>query len=97
MALIFPNSIVADANLVPRGYYQLTTLSSAVSIPGPGRICWLIPETQAIRFRDDGTDPTTTVGFLIPVGVCFKYNGDPKALRIIEAAASASVNILSYD
>jgi len=92
-----PNQIVADANLVPKGYNQLTTLSAAVSVPGSGRICWLIPETQAVRIRDDGTDPTTTVGFLIPAGVCFKYNGDVTKLKVIEAAASATLNVLSYE
>jgi hypothetical protein len=92
-----PTEIVADANLVPKGYFQMTTLSAALNVPGSGRIKWIVPETQAVRIRDDGVDPTTTVGFLIPVGVCFKYNGDPNALKVIEAVAGAVLNVLTYE
>jgi len=95
--LVQPNSIITDGNLTLRGYHQLTSLASAVDVPGSGRILFLIPETQAVRIRDDGTDPTATIGFLIPVGMCFKYNGDPSALRVIETAVSATLNILAYN
>jgi len=97
MSLEKANSIVTDGNLTPKGYYQLTTLSSAVSVPGSGRICWLLAETQPVRIRDDGTPPTNTVGFLLPVNVCFKYTGDPRELLVIEAVAGAVLNVLSYD
>jgi hypothetical protein len=87
----------APANLKPAGYAQLTSLAAAVDCPVPGRIVDLMPETQGVRIRHDGTDPTTTVGFLIPAGTCYRYEGDPSKLRIIEAAASATLNVLGYD
>lgn len=86
----------ADANLRPAGYAQVVGVASAISPPVPGRILKLMPESQGIRIRDDGTDPTTTVGFLIPAGACYEYRGDATKLRIIEAAASATLNVLGY-
>ena len=96
MSSIPPDTITAEANLTPTGYQQVTTLSSAIDCPVPGRVIYLVAETQGIRIRDDGTDPTTSVGFLIPAGTCFKYVGDASKLRIIEAAASATLNVLGY-
>ena len=87
----------ADANMKPVGYAQVVGIAAAIDPPVGGRILKLSPETQGIRIRDDGTDPTTTVGFLIPAGTCYEYRGDVTRLRIIEAAASSTLNVLGYD
>lgn len=96
-AVEFGGTPQADANLKPMGYAQVVGIATAIDPPVPGRILKLMPETQGIRIRDDGTDPTTTVGFLIPAGTCYEYRGDPSKLRIIEAAASSTLNVLGYD
>jgi hypothetical protein len=49
-----------------------------------------------IRFRDDGTAPSATVGMHIPVGlVPFLYQGDLHKLQVIgdTVAGNAEVNI----
>ena len=97
MEPLFGETPRADANLKPTKYAQVIGVPSAISPPVPGRILMLLAETQAIRIRDDGTDPTTAVGFLIPAGVAYEYKGDTRNLRIIEAAASATLNVLGYD
>ena len=94
--MLEPRQLVQDGNLIPTGYAQVTSLASAIDCPVPGRIVYLVAESQGIRIRDDGTDPTTTIGFLIPAGSCFRYVGDTSKLRIIEAAASATLNVLGY-
>lgn len=94
---IFGETPRAEANLKPMGYAQIVGIPSAISPPVPGRILLLTPENQGIRIRDDGIDPTNVVGFLIPAGACYEYKGDATKLRIIEAAASATLNILGYD
>lgn len=94
---IFGQHPRAEANLKPAGYSQVVGIASAISPPTPGRILKLMPENQGVRIRDDGTDPTTTVGFLIPAGTCYEYRGDATKLRIIEAAASATLNVLGYN
>lgn len=82
----------------PRGYQQITSLSSATSltIPTGGQIALIQAETQSIRMRDDGTDPDATVGFLISAGDVLEYDGDLRDVRLIETAASAKANILYY-
>lgn len=87
----------------PAGYCQLTSLSAAVlistcsgGIPARATIAQICVETQAIRYRDDGTAPTASVGMPTAAGSCFQYAGDLTALRIIEQTASAKVDILFY-
>lgn len=90
------------------GYQQITSLSSStgLTIPlrGPdGSTCkpnavLLQPQTQTVRFRDDGTAPSASVGMLLPTGtVPFYYDGDLNAIRFIETAASAALNVLYYE
>lgn len=86
-----------DTNLTPVGYAQVVGIAAAIDPPVGGRILMLNPETQGIRIRDDGTDPTNSVGLLIPAGSCYKYVGDVRELRIIEAAGSSTLNVLGYD
>ncbi len=44
----------------PKGYQQITDLSSAVSLTVPNGANYAIieAETQSVRWRDDGTAPT---------------------------------------
>lgn len=80
------------------GYQQITSLSAstALTVPANARYCVVIPETQAIRFRDDGTAPTATVGMPLTVSQPFVYTGDLSAIRFIEQTASAKLNVSYY-
>lgn len=83
----------------PAGYVQMTSLSSAVglsSVPTDTKIALIQPETQSIRWRDDGTNPTTTVGMILAAGDTLIYNGNLQALKFIEVSASAKLNITYY-
>ena len=94
---VSPSVVVADANMVPKGYHRMVTITSARNVPGAGRILWLTAETQGVRIRDDGSDPTGTEGFLLTPGLCFKYIGNTSALRVIEDASGAILHVLAYD
>jgi hypothetical protein len=87
-----------DGRLSPAGYVQITDLSSATSLTVPeGNLLTLIQaEGEGIRYRDDGTDPTSSVGMLIDAGQTLVYNGDPKKLRLIAATLGAIANISYY-
>lgn len=88
---------VSDATLVPDGYRQITSLSSAVGIGGGnGRVALVQALNQNVRWRDDGVDPTSTVGVRLHAGETFWYFGDLRSLRIIEETASAQVNVSTY-
>lgn len=80
------------------GYQQITSLSAAASltIPTGATMALIIPETQAVRWRDDGTNPTASVGMPVAVGESLNYDGDLSRIRFIEQTASAKLNISYY-
>lgn len=82
------------------GYQQLTidaTTSQALTIPAGTTLILISPETQAARYRDDGTNPTAALGYPIPVGAELRYTGQNKAaIKIIGQVASTIVNAMYY-
>lgn len=83
---------------LPLGYQQITSLSSAtaLTVPAGAKRALIRPEAQAVRWRDDGTAPTASVGMGIAVDETLPYTGDLKALRFIEVTASAKLNVSYY-
>lgn len=88
----------------PLGYCQLTSLASSTQlsacpggIPAGAHVADIIVESQAVRYRDDGTAPTSTVGMPLAISTdkVFTLN-DLSALRFIEQAASAKLSISFY-
>lgn len=89
--------LVTDAICTPQGYHQITDLSSAVGINAKnGRWALIQAWGQNVRWLDTGDDPTATVGMILPVGVLYPYHGDIRAIRFIETAASAELNVSVY-
>jgi hypothetical protein len=88
------------------GYQQLGTLSSATGLTVPARtpdgmsakanFALIVAETQNVRWRDDGVDPTASVGMLLVAGIPFQYDGDLAKIKFIETTASAKLNISYY-
>lgn len=89
---------VVDANLKPLGYQQVTSLSSAagLTVPNGTILALIIPESQSVRWRDDGTNPTASVGMLLAAGATLSYTGDMLSIKFIEVTASAKLNISYY-
>lgn len=84
----------------PLGYQQLTvdaTTAQPLTVPAGTALVLISPETQAIRYRDDGTNPTAAVGYPVPVGAELRYSGSSvSAIKIIGQVASAVVNVMYY-
>jgi hypothetical protein len=88
------------------GYQQITSLSASTALTVPIRdvnglscqpaIAIITPETQAVRWRDDGVAPTASVGMPLAVGVTLQYDGDITKIRFIEQTGSAKLNITYY-
>lgn len=88
------------------GYQQITDLSSAVGLTVPTTdkngskqqptFALIVAETQAVRWRDDGTSPTASVGMPLAVGVPLQYDGDLTNIKFIQQTASAKLNISYY-
>jgi hypothetical protein len=80
------------------GYQQITSLSAAASltVPTGATMALITPETEGVRWRDDGTDPTSSVGMPIAAGAYFNYDGDLNRIRFIQQTATAKLNVSYY-
>lgn len=80
------------------GYQQITSLSSAqaLTVPSGATMALIAPETKDVRWRDDGVNPTASVGMPLVVGTTLNYDGDLNRIRFIETEASATINISYY-
>lgn len=79
-------------------YEQITDLSASIGLAPPdgARYAVLVAETQAVRYREDGTDPAAGVGMPIAVGVPTAYHGNLSKVKFIQQAASAKLNVHYY-
>jgi len=91
---------VADAPLEPKGYQQLTVSTTAVglTVPDGARYALMkLNDANLFRWRDDGTDPTSTVGMPLPdQGDEFFYTGKLKRFRAIRSGGTDAVLNLAY-
>jgi hypothetical protein len=80
------------------GYQQITSLNSAAGLTPPqgATLALIVPETQNVRWRDDGTNPTASVGMPVFVGASLSYDGDFNKIKFIEETASAKLNVSYY-
>ena len=80
------------------GYQQITSLSAAtaLTVPAGATRAIIVAESQGVRWRDDDTAPTASVGMVLPVLVTLSYDGDLNRIRFIQQAASATLNVSYY-
>jgi hypothetical protein len=80
------------------GYQQITTLTAAVglTVPSGTTMVEVQPETQSIRWRDDGTNPTASVGMVLAAGASHVFYGSFESLKFIETTATAKLNVTYY-
>jgi hypothetical protein len=85
--------------LESNGYQQLTSLGSATgfsSVPAESKLAMIQAESQNVRYRDDGVNPTATVGMLLAAGDMLVYSGKLADIKFIEVSASAKINVIFY-
>ena len=90
-----------DRRLDHAVYQQITVSSTAIGLTLPGnfavRMAVLVVEGGAIRYRDDGTDPTSAVGIpadpKMTIIVCGVQVGSFRAIR---QSADAVLNAVIY-
>jgi hypothetical protein len=88
------------------GYQQITTLTASTALTVPTLtpdglnakpvLALIIAEGAPVRWRDDGTAPSATVGMPIAVGVPFQYDGDLTKIRFIQQSSNGILNISYY-
>jgi hypothetical protein len=88
------------------GYQQISSLSAASGLTTPqitpnglaekAIFALIVAEGAPVRWRDDGTAPTASVGMPLAIGVPLQYDGDLNKIQFIEQSASAKINISYY-
>jgi hypothetical protein len=97
---------------IPLGYCQITSLGSAVAlvsascstgaVPAGATILEICVETAEVRYRDDSTAPTTSLGMPVAplsstVPFCFQYAATPLSqLQFIAVSGSPVVDVAFY-
>lgn len=99
-------SINLKAVTVCFGYQQITDLSSSTKLTVPQTtpnganmkpvFAIITPETQNVRWRDDKTAPTASIGMPLAVGVSLQYDGNIQDIQFIEEVVGAKLNISYY-
>ena len=87
--------------LAVTGFQQITSLSTSTSFTVPTAIlgsdfAYVTCEGQAVRWRDDGTDPTASIGHRLAVNGVLEYDGPLTEIEFIEEASGAILNISYY-
>lgn len=88
------------------GYQQIVGLAASTALTVPVRdingtastptVAVIVPETQGVRWRDDGVAPSATVGMPLAVGATLIYDGDLTKIRFFQQAATATLNVSYY-
>lgn len=88
------------AGIKPKGFQQLTVSTTAVGLTVPAgatrAVCHV--QSQPLRWRDDGTNPTSSVGVLTAAAVIFELHGtySMNAFKAIRSGSTDSVLEISY-
>lgn len=94
-----------QARKFPEGYRQLTVSGSVVEladatggIPPGATMAVIGVESEPMRFRDDGDNPSATVGYLVASGETLELHSREaiKQFRAIRDGASDSTLNISY-
>jgi hypothetical protein len=95
VALTAQASAQTIVGMTSLGYQQFTSLAAAqaLTVPSGTAEVLVVCETQNVRWRDDGTDPTASVGMLLQPGQSLPYTGSLARFKLIQTTASATCNV----
>ena len=88
-----------DPRWIPVGYQQIAAFSTVQTLTPPaGATAALIRvETTSVRWRDDGTAPTASVGqLLLTTDAPFWYPGVLSALQFIPTSSTSTLDVTYY-
>ena len=74
----------------------LTTTATDLTVPGGAYLAHIQAYDGNVRYRDDGTDPTTSTGICIFAGGDIWYDGDLDSIKLIAESGTVEVNVLYY-
>lgn len=85
----------------PLGYQQLSVTSASavnLTVPNASRIAEICLEANQMRYRDDGTAPTTSAGMPVTASQtpCFQYSGNLVAIQFIAVITASTLDVSYY-
>lgn len=84
----------------PCGYQQISavTLAAAtgLTVPANAKYAFIQVDTAPVRWRDDATNPTASVGIQLAAAGSFWYYGNLAAIKFILASGSPVLNVSYY-
>lgn len=82
----------------PAGYVQqsVTTAAALSTIPAQATFALINVESGAIRWRDDGTNPTASVGTPLSAGQTLTYDGSLAALKVVSQSGTSVLSVAYY-
>jgi len=77
------------------------TSACAIGVPTGAQMAEICVEVAAVRYRDDGTAPTSSIGVLVAaqsasIPTCFQYSGPLTAIQFIASTGSPVVDVAFY-
>ena len=88
----------ANETFTNKGFQQLTGIGSAtaLTVPSGATLAIFTVEASNVRWRDDGTNPTASVGMLLVNGQSLIYNGELSKIKFIDVTSGAKVGVSYY-
>jgi hypothetical protein len=107
---MFASIRVISGSRVPRGFQQITSISAATGLTVPVvsniYVGYAVIQCEYVsggsggvsvaRWRDDGTNPTSSVGMQLSIGQEMDYSGDLTTLKFIDGSGVSILNISYY-
>lgn len=98
-SVLEPNTMqFVPGSSTPVGYQQIASFATlqTLTVPAGARFAEIYVSGNACRYRDDGTNPTASVGFPLVVGTNFEYTGSLGDFAIIPETGSATIDVVYY-
>lgn len=86
---------ILAATLAASTGLTLPTVANSGLVPGYAVIQCDVA-SASVRWRDDGTAPTSTVGMILSTGQELDYSGDLTMIRFIVATGAPILNVTFY-
>lgn len=77
-------------------YALASTTLTSLTVPNGATVAQICVETAGVRYRDDGTAPTSTVGMPVASGTCFQYAGPLSVVQFIAQTGAPTLDVAYY-
>src|SRR5258706_4123756 len=87
--------VIIDA-WVPLGYQQITgapmTAGTGLTVPAGATMALISVSGATVRWRDDGTAPTASIGMPVTASQEFQYSGNLSKIQFIGTGATLDIS-----